>query len=180
MNQICFDNDRADIMRIFMAEAKKHAGLSNGSNPIFSEAIGLVEASVAVEALSNEVAIAERINNGRGLRINDGDKRSAFCSRYQTLYVTNIKVFQTHVQALKKELNRDSLHSMDMSRLRPHLEIADETNLREVIEVAYRVRSNLVHGSKSLSSDRNRVLIGNSFKFLYLLMEVILDVENIL
>jgi len=174
MEPIDFDDDRKDIMRVFLQEAHQHIPEDAGPNPEFSEAIGLVKSAVAFEALLNEMSIPDNPNP------NDWHKREAFCARYQRLFNENAEAFAPYVAALSEELSECPLLSMDTSRSRQPLQIEHTEDLQEVIEVVYRVRSNLVHGSKALSSFRNKTLIGNSFRFLCILMEIILQEEHII
>ena len=53
-------------------------------------------------------------------------------------------------------------------------------NLSEIIEVIYRVRSNMIHGNKTLNSERNKILIINSFHLIYNILDHILREEEII
>ena len=161
-------------MEIFIKEAEKHFNPTKNEHPEFSNVIGLVETMVTFKALINEIPINHTKSK------NDRDKRDAFCLRYKDLFLQNKQKLIEKIESLKNELLTQKLESMDTTKDRPSINIDDTDNLSEIVEVAYRVRSNLVHGSKTLSSDRNKILIENSFKFMYLLLKLILKEENII
>lgn len=164
------DPNRKEIIRIFMEEAKKKHGIRSGFKPVFTDAIGLVETSVAFEAFINELLPME----GSIKR-----KRINFSNKYKPLFIKHLKVFEKWVTSLKEELDGNSLIDMTPNTRNPPLEIDSLDNLERIIEVVYRTRSNLVHGSKSLDSSRNEVLIGNSFHFLYSFLEIVFKEEEI-
>ena len=65
-------------------------------------------------------------------------------------------------------------------RKRPPIKINNKDNLSEIIEVIYRVRSNMIHGNKTLNSERNKILIINSFHLIYNILDHILREEEII
>lgn len=169
-NQIPINPGRKEIIRIFMAEAKKKSDLKSGFKPIFNEAIGLVETCVAFEAFINELLFHSSIFK----------KRGKFSEDYQRVLTTNLGTLEKWIAPLKEELDKYFLEDMTPNSTRNPINIGEIRNLNEVIEIIYRVRSNLVHGSKSLDSKRNELLIGNSFHFLYAFLEIIFKEEKII
>ena len=152
-----------------MQEAKKREGIRSGINFEFNDAIGLVEVSVAFEAFIDELKKVKSI----------WKKRKNFSSKYQDFFEQKKECVKEEIKALKEELEDYPLEDMAANTALDPIKINDENNLGEIIEVVYRVRSNLVHGSKSLTTPRNRILISNSFHFLYGFMELVFREEEI-
>lgn len=160
---------RKEIIRIFMEEAKRKHGIKSGFKPVFTEAIGLVETCVAFEAFINELLHSPSIKA----------KRVNFSNKYKDTLIEHTNALEKWINPLKQELDNYLLDDMTPNSTRDSIGIEDIKNLDEIIEVVYRIRSNLVHGSKSLDSQRNEILIGNSFHFLYSFLEIIFNKEEI-
>lgn len=164
------NSETREIIRIFMNEAKSKHNIKSGLNPIFNDSIGLVEVCVAFEAFINGLLYSGSIFK----------KRENFSIIYQPKLNLHEKALEKWIIELKKELDKMPLENMTPNSNKPLISISNLTNLKEIIEVVYRVRSNLVHGSKSLDSQRNGVLISNSFHFLYSFLEIIFTEEKII
>lgn len=161
---------RKEIIKIFMDSCrKKHTGLKSGFHQDISDAVSFVQVSVAFEAFINELLHTRSIKR----------KREEFCRKYKDSFEKYQNGLNEEIQALKNELEDFSLEDMTPDSDRPAIKIDDEKNLTEIVEVIYRVRSNLVHGSKTVSSSRNKVLISNSFAFLFKLLDNIFKDEGI-
>lgn len=165
------DQHIRELINTFMLEAKSKHGMSSGTKPEYTLAIGLVDVSICFEAFSNFLMPSES-----DLRV----KRNNFSNIYQGLFEEQRKVFEKWGNALKKELDENGyLKDMTPNSRKPDLPIKDTNQLIEIIDVIYRVRSNLVHGSKDLKQKRDRILIENSFRILYTLLEIIFAKERI-
>jgi hypothetical protein len=161
---------KKEIIRIFMEEAKqKHVGPRSGTKSTLVEAIGLVEVCVAFESFINELLYSKSIK----------EKRINFSNKYQKTFQEHKKCLENYIEPLKKELENEPLKNMTPES-RKTIKITDSNNLEGIIEVVYRVRSNLIHGSKTLNLRRDKLLIENTFHFLYTLLEIIFVEENIL
>jgi len=163
------DGKIKELIKIFMSEAKKINDIRSGTKPELKYAVGLVEVCVAFEAFINDLKYTNDIK----------EKRCIFSSTYQHLWKEQIQVFSQQASLLKKELDRLPLEDMTPNTKRDPIFIRDINNLCEQIEVIYRIRSNLVHGSKTLTEERNKILIENSFFILYNLLEIVLKQEKI-
>jgi transketolase len=157
------------VILTFMHEAKTKNDLTSGFHQEYKQAIGLVDVCISFEAFTNELKPSES-----DLK----KKRRYFSDSYQVVFENHKDTFSDWIHALKKELeDNGSLRDMTPNSRRAPLTIDNINSLSQVIEVIYRVRSNLVHGSKDLTEQRNKVLIENSFKFLYNLLDIILKKE---
>ena len=152
-----------------MQEAKKKHQIKDGLKPGFTEAIGLVETCVAFEAFINELLYEKSISK----------KINHFSNIYQITLTENLAALKKWIVPLKKELDEFLLTDMTPNSNRRDIGIDNPEKLENIIWVIYRVRSNLVHGSKSIDSPRNEILIGNSFHFLYSFLEIIFNKEEI-
>jgi hypothetical protein len=163
-----------ELIKKFMKEAKDKHDLRSGTNEEYSLAIGLVDVSISFEAL---------INSMNPLESSISKKRAYFSTTYQSLFMQYRSVFSVWVTALKEEVDTHGPVE-DMSPQSSHhgapKSIANSNELAQIIEVIYRVRCNLVHGSKDLTQRRNKVLIENSFRFLYNLLIIIFRNEGII
>ena len=163
---------KKDLINAFMSEAKTKNGINKGMNNNYNLAIGLVDVSISFEAFINELLPSEK---------SIFKKREKFSTDYQLVFEQNKAVFMNWANSLKRELdNNGMLIDMTPQSTRPHIGINNPDSLSEIIEVVYRVRSNLVHGSKDLTEGRSKILIENSFKFLYNLLDIILRKEGII
>jgi len=174
---LLIDHDREELIRLFMSEASNKKQLQNGLAKHqypqhYIEAIGLVEVCVAFEAFMNVLDTEEP---------SIWKKRKLFSEMYQDLFESIYKELKNEITALIEELKKESLKDMTPKpRTREPIEAADNPNLEWITQVIYRVRSNLVHGNKSVNSSRNKTLISNSFYLLYKIMDAILRKEKII
>lgn len=176
-NNLTIDNDIEELMRLFMSEAlgKRNLrdGLRRNPNPeSYEKAVGLVEVMVPFEAFvtamkPNEPAIWK--------------KREFFSETYKDFFLTFQKSCINWINALYDELDTQPLTDMTPPpKTRKPIKINDKESLSDIIEVVYRVRSNLVHGNKSLNSQRNQILIINSFHLIYTILDYVLKEEEII
>lgn len=166
------DPARKEIIEIFMEEAKQQDEIKSGFNQTYKEVIGLVDVIISFEAFINELMPSEK---------EIWKKRKNFSSKYQSTFEKNKKVFDLEIKNIKKELDKGAgLPNMTPNSRSTPLKINNPNDLSKIIEVVYRVRSNLIHGSKSLESARNKLLIGDSFRFLFKLLGIIFKDEGII
>ncbi len=176
-NNIYLENDMIELIKLFMSEASAKQNLKKGlgKNPnpeAYDKAVGLVSVMVPFEAMIGLMSPTES-------RI--WKQREFFCSTYQDLFLTFKDSCNVWIEALFKELENQPLIDMTPApKTRPSIRINDKSNLLEIIEVLYRVRSNLVHGNKTLNSSRNIVLIINSFHLMYNILDHIFREEEII
>lgn len=109
--------------------------------------------------------------------------RMKFSDEYQRKFENWTKTTQ-----FKESLNRlcELSPVRDENPVRPRADrsINDSNNLFEIIQMSYRVRSNLFHGGKDLESDkqhavRNRELTEHSSKVTYEILEKVVINEGI-
>ncbi len=171
------DEDVVELIKLFMSEASQKVNLKKGlgKNPnpeTYDKAVGLVEVMVPFEAFINTLQPSEwRIWKKRGF----------FCSTYEDFFVEFKDSCKDWIDSLFEELKDHQLIDMTPPpKRRDPIKINDKDNLSELIEVIYRVRSNIVHGNKTLSSVRNQTLIINSFHLIYSILDHILRKEEII
>lgn len=168
---ILINHDTEELIKLFMLEASNKRQLRDGLGKHqypqhYKEAIGLVEVCVAFEAFINVLYVSE-------CRI--WKKRKLFSERYQDLFVSIKEGCSTEINNLIVELKKEPLEDMTPEpKKQDPIQAEDNQNLDWIIKVIYRVRSNLVHGSKSLNSTRNQILISNSFNLLFKIMDAVL------
>ena len=171
------DNDIVELIKLFMSEASGKINLKRGlgKNPnpeTYAKAVSLVEVMVPFEAFITML----KPNESKIWK-----KREFFCSSYQNIFITFKDSCKVWIDALFKELENQSL--LDMTpppKTRDPIKINNKNNLLELVEVIYRVRSNMIHGNKTLNSERNKILITNSFHLIYNILDHILREEEIL
>jgi len=170
------DPDRKELINLFMLEAKgKQSSLIDGlgKHPLpqsYRDAISLVDVSIAFEAFINILDIDEP---------KVSEKIKIFTEKYKDLFLSNKESLSEEIKNLKEELEKLPLKDMTPKSKRPNIKIEDEEDLEKLLKIIYRVRSNLVHGSKSLNSTRNQLLIKNSFSLLYKIVEIVLIQEEL-
>ncbi|HVY01451.1 MAG TPA: hypothetical protein VHA12_01670 [Candidatus Nanoarchaeia archaeon] len=168
--------DIKDLIRVFMSEAslktQLRRGVGRNQNPdTYDKAVGLVEVMVSFEAFISALKPSEpSILN----------KRNFFSSSYQGFFITFNESCKAWIDKLYEELQNQDLIDTTPRTKRPSIKINNKDNLSEIIEVIYRVRSNMVHGNKTLSSYRNQVLIINSFHLAYSILDHIFREEGII
>ena len=86
--------------------------------------------------------------------------------------------FKTALKLMKDESNKEQIR--DMSGRGESVRIKDVSDLDNILEVIYRVRSNLLHGGKEMSNNRNALLMENSFHVLVEIMDKVLRKEGII
>jgi len=91
------------------------------------------------------------------------------------------KDFKGALNNLKMEIDKELLDDMTPSSTRPSLDLPDKADLDRILEIIYRVRSNLLHGGKEVDQNmqRNMTLIKSSFILLYHIMNLIMKQEGL-
>jgi hypothetical protein len=123
---------------------------------------GLIASSIAFDSIVNDKFLGRT----------SGQQRSDFGSAFGDI-LTNGSTEQALIDAinkLKRETDRAPIIHMADSRQRAVM-ITDVRSLHNIMDVIYRVRSNLVHGGKELYDQRNINLIDSSFQALYLILK---------
>lgn len=84
------------------------------------------------------------------------------------------------IDNLKKEIDRNQIEDMTPNSNRPSLDLPDKKDLDRILEIIYRIRSNLLHGGKEVDPliERNMVLIKSSYIVLFHIMKMIIREEN--
>ncbi len=170
------DDFREEIVRTWFRRAEEHLqGTKNGlgqyqSDPRMFYSDGLIFCSITYEALlvgkfgephvrDNQQALSREFGKAGWATTLSGDANDA-------------------IQELWEESNRKPVeHMADQNQ--PAYRISDTDNLGDVLKVIYRVRSNLFHGGKELSSERNQRLIQSSCRALYGILGWVLRKEGI-
>ena len=175
---IFIDGDIIELINLFMSEASGKINLKRGLSKYpypetYDKAVGLVEVMISFEAFINIL----QPNESKIWK-----KREFFCSTYQNLFMMFKDSCKDWLKALKKELdnNGDLIDMTPPPKTRPSIRINNQDSLYEIVEIIYRVRSNMVHGNKTLNSERNQILIINSFHLAYNILNHILREEKIL
>jgi len=88
--------------------------------------------------------------------------------------------FKESLDNLKEEIDRKPLEDMTPNLNRPPLDLPNKKDLDRVLEIIYRVRSNLLHGGKEVdpAMGRNMILISSSFIILYHVINMIIRQEG--
>ncbi|MFA5406324.1 MAG: hypothetical protein WC307_03125 [Candidatus Nanoarchaeia archaeon] len=88
--------------------------------------------------------------------------------------------FKSQLTKLKKELDKEPLIDMSSGSTREPSKMDNYDDLVNLFyNIIYRVRSNLIHGGKTMTLPRNQLLVESSYKILYYFLEKIIITENI-
>ncbi len=110
--------------------------------------------------------------------------RNSFSENYQKIFESWDKP-DDFKDAIKRLKVLSPIPDMSPRNPKRDVSLADINNLSQILEVSYRIRSNLSHGSKDLerqggAGDRNRALVKFSFIATYYILEkVLIDKEII-
>lgn len=97
-------------------------------------------------------------------------------SWYKAIYPTTFSdLFKESIDALSKT----SVIDMTPNSKRQPLTINNKADLKEVIDIIYRIRCNLEHGGKQMVEERNIDLVESSFYLIYEIMEKICIKEGV-
>ena len=110
--------------------------------------------------------------------------RKKFVQKYQSLFL-DWKMSDRFRDAVTRLRASGELNDMTPGGSKSPIKIKDTTNLLELLNFSYRVRSNLNHGSKDLEDEsdkgrRNRALVEFSFKITFEILEKVLMEEKII
>ena len=166
------DKYREGIVKENMQRARKdYVGLKPGLNRGDFYADNFNRCWRAFDAYLN----SEFPNNNVGKRIED------FVKHYESWYKTNYPDgFSSRFRESIDSLSKISVNDMTPDSKRKPVTIKNKNNLKEVIDVIYRIRCNLEHGGKQMSEDRNITLVENAFYLLYEIMEKVCVKEGVL
>jgi len=167
-------NERETICKTYFLRARKRIiGLRRGFDKQFY-AEGLREIWSALDACLNWKFPA---NTNR-------EMREFYSDKYQKIFEnwSMSDMFKESLEILSKLVPVKDMSSVNP---RPDVELGDKNDLFEILQLSYRIRSNLDHGAKDLESDsdvgiRNRELVEHSFKVTYEILERTLLHESII
>lgn len=110
--------------------------------------------------------------------------RQLFCNKYQSIFETwpSSINFINNLQTL---YDNCPVEDMRLDRPESPMSIDNKNNLFQILNLSYRVRSNLIHGSKIVLGNtpqhiRNRKLVESSTKVTYHILENVLSIEQII
>ena len=171
------DEFRKQIIKSWMARAQeRYRTTSPGFDTGFFHADNLIFCCIAYEAYAfGEFQNARMSENRRDLR----DK---FQFSFEELIENEPpEDFKEALDNLKEEIDEEQIADMTPNSNRPSLSLPDKKNLDRILEIIYRVRSNLLHGGKEVdpTMQRNMTLIKSSFILLYHIMNLILEQEGL-
>ena len=109
-----------------------------------------------------------------------GKRIEAFVKQFESWYKTN---YPDGLSSRFREsidiMSRYEIIDMTPHSKRKPVTISNKDNLKEVIDVIYRIRCNLEHGGKQMTEDKNIILVENGFYLLYEILEKILVKESV-
>jgi hypothetical protein len=167
-------NERQESCKTYFHRArKKIIGTVEGLNKQFY-ADGLRDVWTAFDAF---LGWKYPDNNNKAMR-----------NKYTTVYQSIFEkwrmsdIFNSAILKLK-ELS--PIEDMNPRNPRPPISLTDIKDLNEILEICYRIRSNLNHGSKALELDdergiRNRALVEHAFRVSYEILEKTLINEKVI
>lgn len=169
---------RKQIIKNWMERAEeKHRSPSPGFNIGFFHADSLISCSIAFEAYAF----------GKFQKTLVSENRRELSRYFQTSYEELIEndppcELKEALDNLKREIDRKTLEDMTPNSTRNPLDAPDQRNLDRILEIIYRVRSNLLHGGKEVNPTitRNMILIRASFIILFHVMKMIIGKENLI
>lgn len=115
---------------------------------------------------------------------NNTEMRRKFSAHYQSLF-ENWSMPDMFKESLKKLCELAPVRDTSPIDPRPDIPLNNLDNLFEILQLCYRVRSNLDHGGKDLENEgelgkRNRALVEHSFKVTFIILEKTLLNEGII
>ena len=163
---------REEIIKGFMRIAKEEVTeLSSGLNQGYKFAAGLAWCWISFEAFTcaryNEDSPRRRIDQFY----------NEFGGRYNQYYNSMPNEFKISMVGLIRYeiLDMRPSHLTDST-----IKIEDARNLKQVLNVIYRVRNNLFHGGKNMNEERDMNLVLYCSKVLYYILEKILREERLI
>lgn len=166
---------RKQIIKNWMDRAEeRYRSPSPGFNIGFFHIDNLISCSIAFEAYAF----------GKFQKALVGENRRELSKNFQKSYEELIEndppcELKEALDNLKREIDRKTLEDMTPNSTRDPLDFLDKKYLDRVLEIIYRVRSNLLHGGKDVDPtiNRNMILVRSSFIILYHVMNMILRKE---
>lgn len=167
-------NERQESCKTYFYRArKKILGTVEGLNKQFY-ADGLIDIWKAFDAF-----LGWKYPN-----INNREMRNDFTSVYQSIFEKwhMSDIFNSSISRLK-ELS--PIEDMKPRNPKPSISLTNIKDLNEILNICYRIKSNLNHGSKALESNsesgvRNRSLVESAFRVSYEILEKTLINEKII
>lgn len=171
------DEFRKQIIKNWMGRVdERYTSPSPGFNVGFFHADNLIFCCIAYEAYAF----------GKFKKAHMSENRRKLSETFKTSFKELIEndppeEFKKALDNLKEEIDKKPLDDMTPNSNRPKLDLPDKKNLDRVLEIVYRVRSNLLHGGKEVDPtfQRNMTLIKTSFIVLYHVMNLILEQEGL-
>lgn len=171
------DEFRKQIIKNWMGRVdKRYKSPSPGFNVGFFHADNLIFCCIAYEAYAF----------GKFKKAQMTENRKKLSETFKTSFKEFIENdspedFKEALDNLKEEINKELLQDMTPNSNRQDLDLPDKKDLDRVLEIIYRVRSNLLHGGKEVDPtfQRNMTLIKTSFIVLYHVMNLILEQEGL-
>ena len=172
------DEFRKQIIKSWMEKAKnRYTSASPDFNPAFFFAENLIYCCIAYEAYAF----------GKFQKTRMSQNRNDLSNQFQSLFEQLIEDSPpddliSSLNDIKREINRRPLEDMTPNTSRNPLDLPDRRNLDRILEIIYRVRSNLLHGGKEVDpiNERNMILIRSSFIILFHVMKMIIGEENLI
>jgi len=163
------DEFRKVIVKTWMNRAKEnYSGLVDGLNPGLFYADGLIYTWIAFEAYCCSEFPLWKVE----------DRNNTFSSKFQSFF-ENMEMPERLNEALSK-LYKNPIKDMRPNSRKPPIQISDKSNLKQIIDIIYRIRCNLFHGGKEMNNQRDIELVKYSFYLLYGILDRILKQEGIL
>lgn len=171
------DEFRKQIIKTWMARTdERYRTPTAGFDTGFFYADNLVFCCIAYEAYAF----------GKFQKARMSENRIDLSKKFQTSFKEFIENnppedFKEAFDNLKEKIDEKPLEDMTPNSNRPPLDLPNKKDLDRVLEIIYRVRSNLLHGGKEVdpAMERNMTLIKSSFIILYHVMNLILEQEGL-
>jgi len=169
------DKYRKQIIKIWMSRAdERYKSPSSGYSEGFFYSDNLIFCFIAYEAYVF----------GKFQKAQMAENRRELSQSFQQLFEESINKnapddLKEALAGLKKEIDKSPLQDMTPNSTRASLELPNKKDLDRVLEIIYRVRSNLLHGGKELNQ-RDIDLIKSSYIILYHIMTRILNIEKLI
>jgi len=173
------DKFRKNIIKMWMSRVQEKYGstttLSYDTDLFYAD--NLIFCCIAYEAYAfGRFQKAQMSENRRTLS-------KTFQISFKELIESNsLKDFEEALNNLKEEIDKKPLDDMTPNSNRPPLDLPDKKDMDRILEIIYRIRSNLLHGGKEVnpSIQRNMTLIVSSFIVLFHIMNLILKQEGLI
>lgn len=109
------------------------------------------------------------------------ERNGAFVKQFEAWYESSyLTTFSSRFKESIDFLSHTFIEDMNPNSRKQPIGIKNKNELKEIIDVIYRIRCNLEHGGKLMDENRNILLVENGFYVLYEILENVCIMERVI